>query len=171
MDNTKARGSQSRPVNYFSELIRLRDEYREDTKDASPVINGEAIPLENNAMGLIRWYLHPSMKKIPIRTQLVWVQEISPGSRSGKLKSQGGQISIVLEGRGYTIIDGVRTDWKQFDALFHPLLPEGTVIQHFNSDPKEWAKLLCSEPNFVDSMGVDKGSGFEILEDSPDYKP
>ncbi|MBI2853542.1 MAG: cupin domain-containing protein [Chloroflexi bacterium] len=158
-------------INLFDELLRMRDEYRENTKDALMVIDGEKVPLERNRMGLYRWFLHPSLKKSAIRSQLVWIQEIPPGSRSGKLKTQGGQIHVVLEGHGYTVIDGVRHDWEQFDAIFIPLSLNGTVHQHFNSDPRHWAKLICSEPNYFDALGVDRGSGFEILEDSPDYKP
>ncbi len=171
MANTEKKRAASGAINYFDELLKQRDKYREDVKNAFAVIGENMVPLENNRMGLMRWYIHPSMNNIGIRTQLVWVQEIPPGSRSGKLKSQGGQINIVLEGLGYTIIDGERYDWEQFDALFIPLLPEGTVYQHFNTDPEKWAKFLCSEPNLFDALGVDKGSGFEILEDSPDYKP
>ncbi|MFC1815211.1 hypothetical protein ACFL0M_04550 [Thermodesulfobacteriota bacterium] len=157
-------------VNLFDELLRKRDEYREKVTTSKMVIDGENVTLERNRMGLYRWYLHPSMKNIGIRTQLVWMQEIPPGSRSGKLKTQGGQIHIVYEGRGYTVIDGERHDWEEYDAIFLPLTQDGTIHQHFNSDPKNWAKLLCSEPNLFDMLGVDRGSGFEVLEDSPDFK-
>ena len=165
----KAGKTKAKAVNYFDELMRQRDAYRKGVAAAVQVVNGEEVPLENNRMGLIRWYLHPAMEDTAIRNQLVWIQEIPPGSRSGKLKSQGGQINIVLEGRGYTMIDGVRYDWEPYDALFLPLIPEGTIIQHFNTDQENWARILGSEPNLFDAMGVDKGCGFEILEDSPDY--
>ncbi len=158
-------------VNLFDDLLKMRDEYRDMMKNATMVSDGEKTTLENNHMGLYRWYLHPKMKNIGARTLLVWVQEIPPGSRSGKMKSQGGQIHIVLEGHGYTVIDGVKDDWEENDAIFLPLVPDGTVHQHFNADPKKWAKLLCAEPNIFDALGVDKGTGFEVLEDSPDYKP
>jgi gentisate 1,2-dioxygenase len=170
MTNINEGNVQPNPMNFFDELIRKRDEYRENVKDAMMVIDGEKLPQEKNHMGLYRWYLHPSMKNAAIRTQLVWIQEIPPGGRSGKMKTQGGQLHVVLEGRGYTMIDDVRHDWEQDDAIFLPLLPDGTIHQHFNSDPDNWARLICSEPNLFDIFGVDRGSGFEVLEDSPDYK-
>ena len=171
MTSGKNRSTESVVANLFGELLKRRDKEREMITSAKMVITGEEVPLENNPMGLYRWYLHPSMKNIGTRVLLVWVQEIPPGGRSGQQKSQGGQVHIVLEGRGYTIIDDVRHDWEQWDAIFLPLLPDGTVHQHFNADPENWAKLLCAEPNIFDPLGVDKGCGFEILEVSPDYQP
>jgi gentisate 1,2-dioxygenase len=158
-------------VNLLDQLLERRDREREIVKNARMVINGEEVPLENNHMGLYRWFLHPAMENIGTRALIVWVQEIPPGSHSGKQKTQGGQVHIVLEGCGYTMIDGVKHDWEENDAIFLPLLPDGTVHQHFNADPEKWAKLLVVEPNLTDPLGVDKESGFEQLEDSPDYKP
>jgi mannose-6-phosphate isomerase-like protein (cupin superfamily) len=36
----------------------------------------------------------------------------------------------VLEGRGYSLIDGTRYDWEQGDAVHVP--PRMTVHEHFN---------------------------------------
>lgn len=170
MADTEEKSVETGRRNLFNELLKQRDEHRERIKYATWVVKGDEAPQERNPMGLYKWYLHPSMRDIGARTLLVWVQEIPPGSSSGKLKSQGGQIHIVLEGQGYTVIDGVRYDWKQYDAIFLPLLPGGTIHQHFNADHEKCARLLCAEPNFFDALGVDKGAGFEVLEDSPDYE-
>ena len=48
-------------------------------------------------------------------------QEIPPGSRSGRLKFQGGQVIMILEGRGYTLVDGVKHTWEAGDVLNLPL--------------------------------------------------
>ena len=155
----------------FGELLRKRDQQREDVKHAKAIISEDELPLERNRMGLYRWYLHPSIENQGNRADLFWVQEIPPVSRSGKLKSQGGQVFIIWEGNGYSVINDVRYDWEQYDALYIPLLSEGSVYQHFNGDPKKWAKIIGCEPVYIDSLGVDRGCGFEVLEDSPDYKP
>ena len=170
MVETESKCAEGKPINLFDELLKRRDEYREMIKNASMVVKGDGVPQEKNRMGLHKWYLHPSIPNLGIRSLLIWIQLIPPGSRSGKLKSQGGQIHIVFEGQGYTVIDGVRYDWKQYDAIFLPLLPGGTVHQHFNADHEKWARLLCAEPNLFDALGVDKGAGFEVLQDSPDYE-
>ena len=61
-------------LNLFDELIRKRDQYRDNVKQATMVNDGEKLSLEKNRMGLYRWYLHPSLEKQAIRTQLVWIQ-------------------------------------------------------------------------------------------------
>lgn len=157
-------------VNLFGELIKWRDKQREEQKQASLVEKGDEIPLENNPMGLYQWYLHPSKKPIANNALLVWAQEIPPGSHSGKLKTQGGQVHYVWEGQGYTVVDGVRHDWEQGDVIIIPIKVYGSEYQHFNSDPANRVRLVVAEPNVCDSLGVDRGAGFEVLENSPDYK-
>jgi hypothetical protein len=75
-----------------------------------------------------------------------------------------------MEGSGYTIIDGEKFSWEEGDVLQIPLRWDGVVFQHFNNDSKREAILVCAEPNFVHSLGVDRGSGFEVLETAPEYK-
>jgi len=171
MDKVKNEHYKPQASNLLEQLLERRDNERESLKVAKMLISGDEVQLENNRMGLYKWFLHPAMENIGTRALIVWIQEIPPMSHSGKQKTQGGQVHIILEGQGYTIIDGIRNDWGLYDAIFLPLLPDGTVHQHFNADPKNWAKLLCVEPNLSDPLGIDKGSGFEQLENSPDYQP
>ena len=60
------------------------------------------LPLESNRQGLMRWYMHPSIKDTALSTMIFFQQEIPPGSRSGRVKFQGGQVILVLEGKGYS---------------------------------------------------------------------
>ncbi len=158
------------PVNVFDLLMERRDEERKANKTAKVVIKGKELPLEKNRMGLFRWYLHPYRKDAAHRALLVWVQEIPPGSRSGKQKAQGGRMHYVLEGWGYTEIDGVRHEWKQGDMILFPIKTQGITYQHFNKDPGAKARIVAAQPNVYDTLGVDLGSGLEQLEDSPDFK-
>ena len=159
------------PRNLFAELLKKRDEQREDVNNAPPIIYGDELPLELNQMGYYRWYLHPGIKNQGNRSSLFWVQEIPPLSSSGKLKSGGGQIFIIWQGNGYSMVNDVKYEWGQYDALYIPIIHGGSTYKHFNSDADNWAKIICCEPVYIDSMGVDKASGFEVLENSPDYKP
>jgi gentisate 1,2-dioxygenase len=68
------------------------------------------------------------------------------------------------------VIDGEKFSWEEGDVLQVPLRWDGVVFQHFNNDSKREAILVCAEPNFVHSLGVDRGSGFEVLETAPEYK-
>ena len=160
--------------NMLDDLLARRDQYRERLAGAEFVVKGEDMAVENNRMGLFRWYLYPWQENTPMQTLLMWVQEIPPNSRSGKVRTVGGRMHYIWQGRGYTIIDDDRYDWEQGDMVLVPLNPgKGNVHQHFNVDPDTPAKLLVSEPNWYDVLGVDMGiqGGFEILEDSPDYVP
>jgi len=100
---------------------------------------------------------------------LFFEQEIPPGSRSGRLKFQGGQVMMILEGSGYTLLDGVKHAWKAGDVLNLPLRGDGIIVQHFNPDKEITAKFVAAEMNWFECTSVDRGSGFEQLEDAPEY--
>ena len=157
-------------VNHWNELIALRDRQRQARKSAVQVVRLAELPLESNSQGLMRWYLHPAILDTVLSTLAIYRQEIPPGSRSGRLKFQGGQVMLILEGQGYTLIDGVKHPWKAGDAVNLPLRADGIIVQHFNTDPDKPAKFVAAEPNWLECTSVDRGSGFEQLEDAPEYR-
>jgi len=156
--------------NLFQELLQLRDTQRQRISESIFVVDGEDLPWEINQMGIMKWYLHPSIEDTAIHSLIFYMQKILPQSRSGRLRVQGGQVINIMEGTGYTTIDGEKLSWQEGDVLQIPLRWDGVVFQHFNSDPKRVAILVCAEPNFVHSLGVDRGSGFEVLEAAPEWK-
>jgi gentisate 1,2-dioxygenase len=156
--------------NLWDELIQLRDAQREDVAKSVWLIKGKHLPEETNRQGIMRWYMHPLLRGNCINTLQLFVQTIPGGSRSGRNHQPGNQVIFVWEGRGYTIIDGHKHHWSKGDVVQIPLRVKGVVIQHFNADETNDAKLICCEPNQVQSVSVDRGSGFEQLEVSPDYK-
>jgi len=155
----------------LEELFKRRDRQREMVSKGIKVVKGKELPVENNRMGLYRWYTHPLITNVATQAIMVWVQEIPPGSCSGKQKHQGGRVHYVLEGKGYTVVDGVKHEWEKGDVVVLPIKPNGVVFQHFNADEASPVRLVAAEPNWTDSLGVDLGAAFEQLEDSPDYKP
>jgi len=156
--------------NYWEELLKMRDEQRVQLKGALQVVRGDELPQEVNAQGLMRWYLHPAIKDTVLQTFIFFEQEIPPGSRTGRMRFQGGQVIIILEGSGYTMLDGVKHSWSKDDVLNLPIRGPGIVVQHFNTDPKKLAKFVAVEPNWFACTTVDRGSGFEQLEDAPEYQ-
>jgi len=157
-------------TDHWNELLRLRDAQREQRKTAIQVVRGDELPLESNVQGLMRWYLHPAIKDTVLTAMMFYRQEIPPGSRSGRVKFQGGQVMYITKGRGHTLIDGVKHAWEAGDVVNLPLKREGIVVQHFNASDTEPAMFLSAEPNWFDCVGVDRGSGFEQLEPSPDWR-
>jgi hypothetical protein len=157
-------------TNFWGNLLSLRDEQREDRKNGLQVISESDLPLEVNQQGLMRWYMHPDIKDTVLTTYVACCQEIPPGSRSGRYKFQGDQVVFIVEGTGYTLLDGVKHVWKAGDVLNMPLRKPGIVVQHFNSDEETTAKLMVVEPNFLACASVDRGSGFEQLENAPEFE-
>jgi hypothetical protein len=156
--------------NFYEDLLALRDEQREQIHTGIQVIKEGDLPLESNRQGLMRWYMHPSIKDTALATMIFFQQEIPPGSRSGRVKFQGGQVILILEGKGYTLLDGVKHTWEAGDVLNLPLRPRGIVVQHFNTDPDVTVKFVATEPNWTGCTFVDRGSGFEQLEDAPEFR-
>jgi len=155
--------------NLWDEILALRDEQRKHQEKAVWLIKGKDIPWENNKQGIMRWYMHPLLKSICINTMKVFVQEIPAGGRSGRLHHPGNQVIFILEGQGYTVLDGQKHHWSKNDVVQLPLRIKGVTVQHFNSDPDQPARFVACEPNSFLSAGVDRGSGFEQMEVSPDY--
>jgi hypothetical protein len=156
-------------TNYWDELFALRDRQRADLAGAVQVIDEEDLPLEVNRQGLMRWYMHPSIRDTVLSTVMFFEQEIPPGSRSGRIKFQGNQIVMILEGAGHTMLDGVKHVWKAGDVLNLPLRENGIVVQHFNPDAQTTVKFVAAEMNWFACSSVDRGCGFEQLEDCPEY--
>jgi quercetin dioxygenase-like cupin family protein len=157
-------------VNHWDDLLAIRDRQRQQYRDGIQVIKEAELPLEVSRQGLMRWYLHPAIKDTCLSVLMFFQQEIPPGSRSGRLKFQGGQVMMITEGRGYTTIDGVKHAWKAGDVVNLPLRANGIIVQHFNADQQQPAKFVAVEPNWVEGVSVDRGCGFEQLEDAPEYR-
>jgi hypothetical protein len=155
-------------TNFFEEIVKLRDEQRRDRANAVQVVRRRDLPEESNALGLMRWYMHPAIKDLKLSTLNIYEQNIPPRSRSGRLQFQGGQIIFVVEGAGYTMLDGVKHVWKARDILNLPLKKDGIVVQHFNPSEDGAARLLVVEPNLFAATTVDRGCGFEVLEEAPE---
>jgi len=153
--------------NLLDDLFERRDEWRARMSEAATLIKGKHLPWEENRQGKMKWYLHPALNDRAMRSLLVFVQEIPPGTRTGKQKHQGGLAHFILEGRGHTILNGDRHEWEAGDTVVFPILPHGVEYQHFNDDFKAPALFLAAQPEIFDIIGVDMGSGFEQLEDAP----
>jgi len=152
----------------YQDLIDLRDRQRREMK--IKIVKGKNLPWEQNPQGKMKWYMHPSLRETGLRSLMFAVQEIPPGSSSGKLKHQGNNLVFFLEGKGYTILDDKRYDWEAGDCMVFPVKGKGVIFQHFNTDRNLPARFLSAEPNLVDALGVDMGSGFEQLEPAPEWK-
>lgn len=156
--------------NFFDELLALRDEQRSHRTTAVALVEGEELPWELNRQGYMRWYMHPLMDDLVQRTYMMYVLRLPANSRSGKQLTQGHEMGYIWRGgKGHTIIDGVRYDWDQGDLLQIPIKVAGCVVQHFNDSDEDIDIMFCSV-NTAHAAMVDRGAGFEQIEDCPEYK-
>ena len=117
--------------------------------------------------GKLLFYLCPNNHRdTALQAWRVFIQEIR--TCSGKHRHAGGLTIFVLEGRGYTIVDGQRWDWKKGDLVLLPMKVGGVEHQHFNlgspETPAVWIAMI--------NMAVHdyRASDLEQIENSPDYK-
>jgi gentisate 1,2-dioxygenase len=150
-------------------LFARRDAYRAMAAAGQMVVRGRDLGWELNQQGKMKWYMHPDKADTVVRNLLVFVQELPPGSRSGRQLHPGGLVHYILRGRGYTMVNGERHDWEAGDCLALPRRVFGVDYQHFNADPRRPAQFICMCPNLFDIFGTDLGARFEQLEAAPDY--
>jgi len=155
-------------INFYNETIKLRDQQRLQMKNALWLIKGKDLPWENNLHGIMRWYLHHAIDDTVVKTLNFYVQEIPKNSRSGKLRYQGNAVIFIIQGKGYTVIDGVKYEWEADDVIQLPLRRDGVIFQHVNSGDIPVRLAFC-EPNLMHATMVDRACGFDQIEISPDF--
>jgi gentisate 1,2-dioxygenase len=158
-----------RTENLLEWLYQLRDHQREHQRKGAWLIKGRDLPWENNRQGKMKWFLHPALNTTSIRSMIVFEQEIPPGGRSGAQKTPGGSVLYILEGKGYTLLDGVRHDWQAEDLVNIPIRTEGVVVQHVNTDSRRPVRFVSADLNLVDILGVDRGAELEQIEPTPTW--
>ena len=150
-------------MNTYERAVRLlRGRVRRSMKGRIVVSKAER-PLERTRQGRLRFYLHDAaIHDTALKDWRVFVHEIP--ERTGRHTHQGGLALFVLEGKGWTVLEGKRVDWKAGDLILLPIRPGGVEHQHFNADPKKPARWLA----LVYSPHMDAIAHFiEQKEDAP----
>ncbi len=88
----------------------------------------------------VKFHLYPpAFTDHALRDWQVFTQDLQ--QHTGKHKHSGGGVAIfVLEGKGYTIVDGERYDWQEGDLILLPGRVGGVEHQHFNLEPGKSCK-------------------------------
>ena len=130
--------------NPYERIMRQRAELAERNLTGPVVVRGDDRPWHQTRQGKLRYYLEPlTIKDTPLQQWRVFMHDIK--TRSGKHRHQGGLVIYVLEGKGYSVVDGERWDWEKGDLVLLPMKPEGVEHQHFNADPSKpalWAAFI-----------------------------
>ncbi len=125
---------------YEMSLYR-RKQFTELQATGQVVIREEDRQWEQSKQGRLKYYAHPTLQnaKYVLRDWSIFKHDIK--KHSGKHKHQGGLVIFCLEGKGYSVVDGVRHDWEKGDLLLLPCKPGGVEHQHFNLEdgsPCKW---------------------------------
>ncbi len=134
---------------YYETIIQHTLDERERSYRGKVVVRGKEQPWTMTRQALVKYYLWPSRHQDgPVETVLddwiVFVQDIK--QHSGKHRHQGGLVIYILEGEGYSVVEGERHEWQAGDLLLLPLMPGGVEHQHFNKDdakPAKWIAFIC----------------------------
>jgi quercetin dioxygenase-like cupin family protein len=122
-------------------------------------------PQNLTRQGRLRNYLGLMIEDTPLQDWIVFTHEIR--TVSGRHRHQGGLIIYVIDGNGYSVVDGVRYDWEKGDLVLLPLREKGVEHQHFNSNPEKPALWMA----FIHSPTRDYvASEMTQTEVSPEYK-
>ena len=152
----------------WDSIVRRARAERSLATNGRTTIRRNQLAPEMTPFGQLRWYLHNDLTDPVTRAIYFCELEIPAGSRSGKIQHQGGMVHLVVEGRGYTMLDGERHDWEKRDAIALPIRPAGLVFQHFN-DGTGPARMVISWPNYDSALGPESGVALEVLEPAPEY--
>ena len=119
---------------------------------------------ELNRQGRCRFYAHLGRTDLANPDWICFRHEIH--THSGMHVHQGGLALFVTRGRGSTVVDGRRADWRAGDVILLPVEPGGVEHQHFNEgdEPCEWIAFAFNP--WLDAMG----NGYEQRENHPDYR-
>lgn len=122
-------------------------------------------PWQQGRQGRIKFYMHAVLDDTAVTPWRFFVHDIK--SHSGRHRHQGGLAIYVIEGKGWTVVDGVRHDWEESDLILLPVKLRGCEHQHFNAEPGKpckWLGIIFSP--FKDALG----SELEQRDVSPDFK-
>lgn len=126
----------------YDEWVQWQTTWREQRQKGEIVLKGEDMVWEQGRHALLKHYITPhNWDEIAAPGWLQFIQELH--TNNGKHKHQGGICIFVLEGKGHTVVDGVRHDWKAGDCVLLPLKPGGVEHQHFNDNPKGPSRWMC----------------------------
>jgi len=144
IERTRVRERPTIKENPYENVLKQRAELKERNLHGPVVIRKAEQEVFQSRQGKLRFFLDPvSFKETPLQQWRVFTHEIK--TRSGKHTHQGGLVIYVIEGKGYSIVDGERWDWEKGDLVLLPMKPEGVEHQHFNLDPDKpsvWAAFI-----------------------------
>ncbi len=148
----KSKELEARQVHFYEDIFKQNAAKRARASTGRIVIKGPELPWEKSRQAILKHFLHPSITDTAVHGWLLFMQDIR--THSGRHVHQGGLAIHVLEGKGWTTVDGVRHDWEEGDLILLVVKPNGVEHQHFNAEPGKpckWLAIIYTP--YVDALG------------------
>jgi mannose-6-phosphate isomerase-like protein (cupin superfamily) len=171
--------AQTSQADFYAKALEVSARFREDYDKRLNVVKWNQMPFERSPDGLIKHIIHEDMNTKECCLD-IYMQFLPPGKASGKHRHLSEEIFFVVEGSGYDLHWDVefdckdeiefrwaeepkRFEWSQGDFVY---IPPYCAHKHFNSDPKNEARIVVINSRIVKPMGFD---WFEQLENAEGY--
>lgn len=133
IERTRTRERERPAINAYEAALVKDRAFANRQNTGRIVVKFDDCPQLLSRQGRLRMYLDDSVPGTALDDWIVFTHEVR--THSGKHRHQGGLVIYVIEGKGYSVVDGERIDWQKGDLLLLPLRPGGVEHQHFNSQP------------------------------------
>jgi len=164
-ERTRVREREAPVQNDYEQALKRSQERAARNATGRIVCKFDECPQMLTRQGRLRYYLAESIKDTPLQDWIVFTHEIR--TVSGKHRHQGGLIIYVIEGRGYSVVDGERCDWEKGDLVLLPMREKGVEHQHFNSDPDKPSVWMAFINDHIHQYVASEMTQTEV---SPEYK-
>jgi len=164
-ERTRARERESPALSSYEMAIKLGRENAERNMMGRIVCKFSECPQTLTRQGRLRTYLGLTVKDTPLQEWVVFTHEIR--TMSGRHRHQGGLVIYVIDGTGYSVVDGERIDWEKGDLLLLPLRKGGVEHQHFNTNPDKPALWMAFIHRGMQDYVASEMTQTEV---SPEYK-
>jgi quercetin dioxygenase-like cupin family protein len=141
VERTRVREREAPSQNSYEITLQQDKAFTERQMMGRIVVKLADCPQELVRQGRLRYYLGRTTKDTPLQDWTVFTHEVR--TMSGKHRHQGGLVIYVIDGKGYSVVDGERVDWEKGDLLLLPLRPGGVEHQHFNVNPEKPALWMA----------------------------
>lgn len=154
---------------FYDKLIEDFKDERDRQYRGKIVVRGKEEPWVMTRQALVKYYMWPSRhddrpQQTALDDWIVFLHDIKV--HSGKHRHQGGLVIFIVEGEGYSVVEGERHDWEAGDLLLLPLERGGVEHQHFNKYDDKPAKWIAFISPTLFSWGA---SEMVQMEPHPDF--
>lgn len=160
----KEKEVQTPPLTHYDKSMQDQNEIVRRARTGKRVVKAKEIPWELNRQGIIRWLATYDNFELANNNWELFCHEIR--HHSGKHRHQGGRNIFVIKGRGYTVVDGRRFDWKEGDLILLPFKKGGVEHQHFTLDGQISRWVAFRHHPINNSVGDEK----KQIEELPQWK-